>query len=156
MLQLNAAQLAYKEVKYEAEYELWQFTRDIIAPALGVGISNGTLMYYRPKTGDVWWNFHNKHLKLKDVIADGGVIECNFTLRKPAEWRGNACPQGNAEADDVCGICLDPLRSQQFGMSNLVSLPCFHFFHDACLSRWCDPMRDHPKCPTCRGEWAFL
>ena len=47
----------------------------------------------------------------------------------------------------MCSICSDVLADQQ-----LVTLPCCHAFHDACLVQWLDSNlgQSNWNCPTCR------
>lgn len=50
--------------------------------------------------------------------------------------------------DDVCSLCLDAYEEDD----SLVVLPCKHYFHQECVSRWFSTKRQskHPTCPKCR------
>jgi len=60
-----------------------------------------------------------------------------------------------AEAEpDLCTVCLDPLHavheasdSDDDREGKLISLPCRHEFHEACIVRW---LQDSVQCPICR------
>ena len=47
----------------------------------------------------------------------------------------------------ICSICLDPFEANAV----LVTLPCFHIFHQHCIEEWfckCDDLKC-PECETC-------
>eukprot|EP00956_Cyclotella_meneghiniana_P030026 scaffold74615_cov72-Cyclotella_meneghiniana.AAC.3 len=57
--------------------------------------------------------------------------------------------KGNGVAN--CTICSETL-DEDTNEQNLVTLPCVHMFHDACLHNWLDSDlgRKNWNCPTCR------
>ena len=53
--------------------------------------------------------------------------------------------QANGQADEGCIICHDFFKDQEV----LVRLPCGHYFHADCISRW---LKSNTTCPTCRFD----
>ncbi|BHF59964.1 hypothetical protein SprV_0100292500 [Sparganum proliferum] len=48
---------------------------------------------------------------------------------------------------ESCPICFD-----DYAAGNVViTLPCEHFFHDSCITRW---LKEHGTCPICRKNLA--
>lgn len=45
---------------------------------------------------------------------------------------------------DVCSICLSTFAGEE----DLRRLPCFHYFHIACVDNWLK--NDKTVCPSCR------
>lgn len=48
-----------------------------------------------------------------------------------------------------CGICIEPLIEN---ISNVIKLPCNHFFHEKCIKDWIQTNVAFPKCPYCNDN----
>eukprot|EP00291_Cryptomonas_curvata_P006906 CAMPEP_0172179456 /NCGR_PEP_ID=MMETSP1050-20130122/16630_1 /TAXON_ID=233186 /ORGANISM="Cryptomonas curvata, Strain CCAP979/52" /LENGTH=212 /DNA_ID=CAMNT_0012852345 /DNA_START=80 /DNA_END=714 /DNA_ORIENTATION=- len=59
-----------------------------------------------------------------------------------------ASASAEAEEDQICAICRDPLP---VAGEDLLRLPCSHRFHAACLRPW---LARSNTCPTCRRKPA--
>ncbi|CAL8098158.1 unnamed protein product [Calicophoron daubneyi] len=46
-------------------------------------------------------------------------------------------------AQELCVVCQDSLQENQ----SVMTLPCFHVFHEECVKQWIDW---HATCPTCK------
>jgi hypothetical protein len=125
-------------VRYEPEYERWRYVKEVVAPALGHGLEEGTLAHVALVHKGKVWAFGNKRDQLKDFIEDGASIWYVPRVIAGVRWEvvhGNACANGGDA--DGCPICLES--------SFDVSLRCYHRFHMACLAR-----SGTERCPTCR------
>lgn len=86
--------------------------------------------------------------------AQGGVnlLGDNFDQENGgvglSEAEINALPhrQSDQSEVEVCGICLE-----QCAGSNVIDLPCQHFFHENCITEW---LQHHTTCPICRHSLA--
>ena len=47
------------------------------------------------------------------------------------------------ETNIECQICLDEYKENE----TIMTLPCFHEYHEECISIW---LRQHNFCPICR------
>ena len=53
------------------------------------------------------------------------------------------------KADQLnCTICLQIFDS----LEKIVSLPCYHFFHDKCIKNWISNKSEKPTCPNCNFD----
>jgi hypothetical protein len=72
-------------------------------------------------------------------------VEARLLARFPRVTFGSifneACRRGETE----CCICLDTFRNED----ELLTLPCFHFFHASCVSTW---LGNHVSCPICKFD----
>ncbi|MEN2497818.1 MAG: hypothetical protein MHMPM18_002166 [Marteilia pararefringens] len=63
-------------------------------------------------------------------------------IGSPTSSAAAHCPQTR------CTICLVEYESN----CSMCTLPCMHYFHGSCISRW---LRANKKCPTCRVSVDF-
>ena len=67
-----------------------------------------------------------------------------------------------AKPEDICAICLGELGNTRVADTEVLTQPCDHPFHKACLEQWRDQFYSgRATCPTCRatsadGEVTFL
>lgn len=77
--------------------------------------------------------------------ADSGFrFERNLRLRGEKFTPKAQSTSSGCEEDD-CSVCIDRLISGQI----VVTLPCEHKFHSACLIPW---LESHNHCPFCRAK----
>ena len=121
---------------YHPDMPAWQYLREIIAPAAKFEIVDGQTVLERVLAKGQAFNFENKHLRLSELIEDGGSL-C-YLLPLGPSWgtiQGNACPDGGDVSG--CPVCLE----DDFDFS----LHCVHRFHAHCL------LQAHAtRCPSCR------
>jgi len=54
----------------------------------------------------------------------------------------------------TCSICTDPVISSNNNTSQIISLPCGHLFHKACIQPWYNkPNQQGTTCPMCRAVY---
>jgi Ring finger domain len=58
---------------------------------------------------------------------------------------GSLAQKEGSEEGPHCSICLGEYENEE----QLVKLPCFHVYHDECISSWTS---SHTKCPLCNYE----
>ncbi len=58
---------------------------------------------------------------------------------------GGGCSVDDEADGEVCSVCLSQFSSEEV----LIRLPCDHFFHEACISRW---LLQDSSCPQCRFD----
>ena len=59
-------------------------------------------------------------------------------------------PRTRELLDRVCIICQSPLLEAddvEGTAPTVYKLPCSHYFHEGCVTKW---LHDHPSCPACR------
>ena len=124
---------------YHPDMPLWQYLREVIAPAAEFRLIAGKTVMERVCAHGKPFNFDNKHILLKDFVEDGSDL-CYMLPFGPSHGVnvGNACPDGGDSSG--CPICLEP--------SFNFSTTCLHRFHSRCLVR----MRGAKAlvCPVCR------
>ena len=81
------------ELPYHPDMPLWQYLRDIIAPAAGLHIDDGRTVHEQVLVQGVAFNCANKHRLLKEIIQDNNCI-CYLPAvgPSPRTYHGNACP----------------------------------------------------------------
>ncbi|XP_038055155.1 probable GPI-anchored adhesin-like protein PGA55 [Patiria miniata] len=55
---------------------------------------------------------------------------------------------GQDATENECSICMGDYEAGE----NMRRLPCFHFYHAACIDKW---LKDNRICPVCREEVNF-
>ena len=125
---------------YHADMPLWQYLREVIAPASGLPLDKDGVsltscvvrhIYNSPSgefTCQVRFNYANRLLRLGDVVPPDGAL---FLLHAPFhsrmdDLRGNASPRADTQA--TCAICLDDARLCDFKLCC-----CSHAFHMDCM-----------------------
>lgn len=74
-----------------------------------------------------------------------GALEALLEERAKLERYRHATPEEIAAHDDVCAVCLMPLRSARV-------TPCHHLFHADCLRRC---LGSSDVCPMCKRPFHF-
>lgn len=121
---------------YQPDMPLWQYLRDVIAPAAKFEVIEGKTVLARIIAKGQAFNFENKHRLLGEIVEDGGKLR--FTLPLGPSWgtlQGNACPDGGDASG--CPVCLED--DYDF------SLDCLHRFHAHCLLQ-----TRATQCPLCQ------
>lgn len=49
---------------------------------------------------------------------------------------------GSAMLEESCQVCMGPYEEEEM----VLTLPCFHRYHSACIEQW---LRERPTCPMC-------
>ncbi len=126
---------------YHPDMPLWQYLREVIAPAAGFRLVDGKTVCERVNAHGRCFNFDNKHILLKDFVEDGGKL-CYLLPLGPSRGAlvGNACPDGGDTSG--CPICLEP--------SFNFSTTCLHRFHARCLVQMMKGAKKALACPVCR------
>ena len=156
MIQLNALSLPHtQKLPYHPDMPLWQYLREVIAPARGMPIhSDGVSItsclvrhsFTSPsgefRSADINFNYANRLLRLGDVVPPDGDL---YLLGPPYydrgdNLRGNVSPDANSQS--VCAICIDNTRKCDFRLCC-----CPHAFHIDCLHAM--PKK---QCPLCRRK----
>jgi hypothetical protein len=119
---------------YEPDMPRWQYLAEIISPACGYAVINGTVFEHIISKGEAW-TFKNKFDRIGDVLDDGDKLHMVLPLGPfNPERFGNACANGGDAS--CCAVCLEPSIDMAF--------ECLHFFHRACVE-------GVDRCPTCRA-----
>ena len=125
------------KVEFKPKMPMWKFLVEVIVPATGIQVKNGTVNR-EILAGPIQFTFQNKHMRLEEVIADGGIITYSFNgIFSMGVLDGNACADGGDASG--CPICLES--------SFNLSLGCFHRFHGRCI-------RGQTKCPMCMRDFT--
>ncbi len=69
--------------------------------------------------------------------------------------------RATAVMPEECPICLEPLHDVEAQDSDIVTLPCDHTFHAACIQKHVAYVCRHaaapsPSCPCCRNRIAVV
>lgn len=74
------------------------------------------------------------------------MTRCSAVTRRGRRCKQKCCGPFKTcyTHSDDCPICL-----QKLGSGEVVDLPCGHYFHTECISKWGE--HDH-RCPTCRAD----
>ena len=80
----------------------------------------------------------NQNNKNKRSNAD--IISVLPTSKKAKDAKAK-----DTKEEESCPICLDTFEEGE----ELMTTPCFHKFHENCLSKW---MNESSKCPTCSTD----
>lgn len=73
-------------------------------------------------------------------------LTTSFFMRflHPIKRNSNEAENQDPEGPDDCGICLEPLKNDLFGLTM-----CSHEFHKRCILKWLTSA-DKPCCPICK------
>lgn len=140
MLKLNSLYGVSIELPYHPDMPVWQYLREVIAPAAGFEVVDGKTVHERVIAKGKLLDFKNKHRLLGDIIEDEGILCYQLPLGPSfGTIQGNACPDGGDVSG--CPICLE----EKFDFS----LDCLHRFHAKCLLQ-----AAATQCPTCRAPFT--
>jgi len=81
-----------------------------------------------------------------EMTRQSNSAEGTSKLAKPSSSAETSEPTKDKKAEEVgelCSVCLCEYEDADL----LITLPCNHFFHEACITRW---LRQDISCPHCR------
>jgi hypothetical protein len=79
--------------------------------------------------------------ELSDLLFNHGTVEETAPVQEPRVLP----PLILCMTPEDCSICLNSITPEEM----LYDIPCGHFFHQSCLSKWLDRQ---PSCPLCRAN----
>ncbi|XP_038220973.1 probable E3 ubiquitin-protein ligase RHY1A isoform X1 [Zerene cesonia] len=109
----------------------------LAAAAIGVGVGVGAALYYffgqRPENPDSAGSTSQWETEQRDALAQESI-------RKS---RRNEAFRERSWTLEECTICYEVILKNQ----EVMSLPCTHNFHSACILPW---LQQQQTCPNCR------
>lgn len=112
------------------------------ADDIGASYGWGTNMETRTMDRIVTRSLENGEGYVKPIDKTAVLSKCRNEVYK-SKYRGN----GKSEAGQTeCAVCLEKFKADD----ELLSLPCNHSFHKACLLPWIES--NHSCCPCCRAD----